>query len=75
MRILLSGGSGLVGHSVIEAAPRGVHELLTPTHKELDLSAQKAVLDYLKEHRPDMVIHAAGFVGALRSTVAILSNS
>ena len=65
MRILLSGGSGLVGHSIIEAAPRGVHELLSPTHKELDLSDQKSVLDYLKEHHPDLVIHAAGLVGGI----------
>ena len=65
MRILLSGASGLVGHNIIEAAPRGVHELLTPTHSELDLSDQKAVLEYLRRETPDMVIHAAGLVGGI----------
>ena len=65
MKILLSGASGLVGRNILEAAPRGVHEMLTPTHAELDLLDQAAVLEYIRREKPDMVIHAAGVVGGI----------
>ena len=37
MRILITGSNGLVGHSIVENEAMQKHELLTPSHKDLDL--------------------------------------
>jgi len=65
MKILITGSSGLVGHNLLEAPQSKKYELLTPSHKELELLDKDAVLNYLEKNRPDMVIHAAGTVGGI----------
>lgn len=65
MKILLTGASGMVGRNVTESPRSRDYELLTPSHKELDLTAKAAVTAYLEKTRPDMVIHAAGTVGGI----------
>lgn len=65
MKILLTGSSGLVGRNVLESPLSKKYELLTPSHKELDLLDKDAVSDYLEKNRPDLVIHAAGVVGGI----------
>lgn len=65
MKILLTGASGMVGRNVTESLHNQKYELLTPSHKELDLLDKNAVADYLEKNRPDMVIHAAGTVGGI----------
>jgi GDP-L-fucose synthase len=65
MKILVTGSNGLVGHSIIENKAMQQYDLLTPSHAELDLLDDKAVLSYLRENKPDCVIHAAGKVGGI----------
>ena len=65
MKILVTGASGLVGHNIIESFHDQNHELLTPSHKELDLLNKTAVSNYLKINQPDFVIHAAGLVAGI----------
>lgn len=65
MKILLSGANGLVGHSITESVIMQEHYVLTPSHSELDLLDADAVYDYLMQHKPDCVIHAAGRVGGI----------
>ena len=69
MKILLTGSSGLVGHNVLESPFSKKYELLTPSHKELDLIDKDAVYDYLEKNRPDLVIHAAGVVGGIAANM------
>ena len=68
MRILVIGGSGLVGsHVMAEAALRG--HMVTGTYRKfvvpglipLDLGDFAAVKNLLAETRPDWVVHAAGW--------------
>lgn len=65
MKILITGASGLVGHSIVECKAMQKHELLTPGHKELDLADMNAVVEFLKKEKPDCIIHAAGKVGGI----------
>ena len=64
-RILLTGGGGMVGRNLLEHSAISEFEMLAPRSSELNLRDCKSVLDYLAEHRPDMVIHSAGKVGGI----------
>ena len=65
MKILITGSSGLVGHSITESPCSAKYNLLTPTHEELNLLDKFAVLKYLQKEKPDYIIHAAGRVGGI----------
>lgn len=70
MRIFLTGGSGMVGQNLRAHAFAQDCEVLAPNSQELDLTDQQAVLDYIKNSRPEMVIHAAGQVGGIQANMA-----
>lgn len=55
MRILLTGGSGLLGSQLQELSP----DMLAPSRAELDITDRYAVSAYVASHDPDIVIHAA----------------
>lgn len=70
MKVLVTGGRGMVGSSFVRTlkAQHPDWNLLTPTHQELDLSHQVAVANYFKIHSPiDLVIHAASRVGGIKA--------
>ena len=69
-RILVGGGSGLVGGALLRRMrAEGFSNLLAPTHGELDLVDASAVDRYFAQSRPDYVFDAAAKVGG------ILANS
>lgn len=57
MRVLILGGSGLVGQELRDAFRD--HEVLAPTSKELNVNFHHWVNDYIFQIRPDLVINAA----------------
>ena len=65
MKILVTGSSGLVGRNVVELLKFSTHELLAPSHAELDLLNRDDVYKYLKKNQPDCVIHLAAKVGSI----------
>lgn len=69
MRILLTGGGGMVGRNLLEHPAIVEFEILAPRSNELDLRDFPAVLGYLRKHQPDMVIHAAGKVGGIQANM------
>ena len=69
MKILLTGASGMVGSNIIDHASYSNLNLLTPTSEELNLMNSANVIDYINKNKPDMVIHAAGFVGGIQSNI------
>ena len=67
LRILLTGGSGMVGRNLLELMDIGRIKVLAPCSSELDLRNFNAVQTYLKANQPDMVIHTAGKVGGIQA--------
>ncbi len=70
MKIFLTGGNGMVGKNILHFSKANNYEFLHPTSKELDLKNYGAVSDYIKLHKPDFIIHAAGFVGGIQANIA-----
>lgn len=69
-RVWVTGHLGLVGSAVVRRLKSaGIQNVLTATRDQLDLREQGAVSDWVREWRPEFVIHAAGKVGG------ILANS
>ena len=58
MRILLAGGGGFVGRNLLEHLSRD-HEVLAPTHAELDLADNRAVDAWFRANEVDAVVHGA----------------
>jgi len=67
-KILVAGASGLVGSALVRnLKAKGYNQILTPTHKELDLLDQTDVLKYLSSEKPDFTFIAAGKVGGINA--------
>jgi GDP-L-fucose synthase len=69
IKVLLTGGSGMVGRNLLEHSAIGGFHLLAPSSAELDLRDFFAVQAYLHKHEPDVVIHAAGKVGGIQANM------
>ena len=67
-KIYVAGHTGLVGSAIIrQLEAQGFNNLLTRTHKELDLINQSQVQNFFDEHKPAYVIIAAGKVGGIHA--------
>ncbi len=65
-KIYVAGHRGLVGSAIWNnLQQRGYHNLVGRTHKELDLTDQRAVKDFFDEEQPKAVVLAAAFVGGI----------
>jgi nucleoside-diphosphate-sugar epimerase len=58
VKILVTGGSGFIGKNIAEAFATE-HNVLAPSHNELDLTDDAAVREYLRSHPIDIIIHSA----------------
>ncbi|MFC1623851.1 GDP-L-fucose synthase family protein [Candidatus Omnitrophota bacterium] len=64
--ILVTGGSGFLGHYVIEKLKgRECKNIFVPKSKDYDLVQTEAVKRLYKDAKPDIVIHLAGRVGGI----------
>ena len=68
LKVLITGGSGMVGMNLIECAPEHI-KLLAPSSNELNLLSKACIKDYLFKESPDLIIHAAGIVGGIRANI------
>ena len=69
MKILLTGGSGMVGSNILEHQEASNHSIHSPSSKELDLLDKNKILSYLDKVKPEMIIHAAGHVGGIQANM------
>lgn len=69
MKIMLTGGRGMVGRNLLEHAGAAEHVWSAPGRDELDLSDFAAVRDFIAQCKPDLIIHAAGLVGGIQANI------
>jgi GDP-L-fucose synthase len=71
MRVLLTGGSGMLGSAIRRIAPEAAPglTLLAPTRAELPLTDRAAVAAWFAAHPVDAVIHAAARVGGIQANI------
>lgn len=64
--ILVTGGSGFLGHHVVaELQRRGATRIHTPRSREFDLREKDQVQQCLVKFAPDVIIHLAAVVGGI----------
>ena len=65
-KIYVAGHRGMVGSAIVRALEKnGYHNIVTRTHKELDLTRQDAVEAFFEEEKPAYVFLAAAKVGGI----------
>lgn len=65
-KIYIAGHRGLVGSAIVKnLESKGYTNLVYRTHKELDLTNQKAVAEFFESEKPEYVILAAAKVGGI----------
>lgn len=76
MKVFLTGGNGFIGKNIIEQLG-DKYEILAPGREELNLLDSDAVFKYLKENKPEIVLHAATAGGNRNTNVNpdILKNN
>ena len=78
-KILITGGSGMVGKNFLEHKDIYNFIVLYPSSDEVNLLNFDQVDSYLKVNQPDLIIHAAGRVGGIlaniKSPVAFLNEN
>lgn len=67
-KIYVAGHRGLVGSAIVRnLQSKGYGNLVTRTHKELDLIEQNQVRDFFEKEKPDIVVLAAAKVGGIHA--------
>lgn len=65
-KIYVAGHRGMVGSAIVRTLEKlGYHNLVTRTHRELDLCSQEAVAAFFREEQPEYVFMAAAKVGGI----------
>ena len=70
MKILLTGGGGMVGRNILEHEWSGRYEIIAPPSAQLNLLDRMAVDKLLLSEKPDLIVHLAGMVGGIQANVA-----
>ena len=65
MKILVTGGSGLVGHGLKKIINNYNYDFILLSSKDCDLTNLNETKKIFKLHKPDYVIHLAAYVGGL----------
>jgi GDP-L-fucose synthase len=70
-RVLVTGGSGMVGRALIGRLRRdGYENIFAPSSKQLDLRDQAAVQEFFRDNPIDFVFHLAGHIGGIGASVS-----
>ncbi len=59
MKLLITGASGFLGRRAAAYFSALGHEVMTPAHRELDITEEASVRSWFRENRPEAVIHTA----------------
>jgi GDP-L-fucose synthase len=66
-KVLVTGAHGFLGRNVVkELEDQGCHNILAPTHKELDLLDRSKISQFFQDSTtPNIIIHLAAIVGGI----------
>ena len=74
-KIYVAGHRGMVGSAIVRELQRqGYTNIITHTHKELDLTRQEAVERFFGEEKPEYVFLAAAKVGGIIANQSALAD-
>ena len=74
-KIYVAGHRGMVGSAIVrELRRQGYTNIITRTHKELDLTHQEAVEKFFAEEKPEYVFLAAAKVGGIVANQSALAD-
>lgn len=68
-KILVTGGSGLIGTNLVAELVKQGFSVTAPTHSEYDLENRGATMDMFAELRPDYVFHLAAKTGGIQANI------
>jgi len=71
-KIFLTGGTGMIGRSVLNNTNKSNYQFLVPDRSVCDLEDFEQIKKVLKDFKPDLIIHSAGKVGGIKEN---MSNS
>jgi len=66
-KVYVAGHTGLAGSAIVRRLEESASKILKVSHSELDLTNQKAVQDWFKDNRPDVVYLAAATAGGIHA--------
>ncbi|MES2767740.1 MAG: GDP-L-fucose synthase [Bdellovibrionota bacterium] len=69
MKILITGGTGMVGKNLLEHPKTKELKVIAPTRQQMNLFDYDHVKNYLIETKPDLIVHAAGRVGGIQANI------
>jgi len=69
MKILLTGGRGMVGRNILEQAEKRGAEVHAPTSEVLDLTNAAKTAEFVQSLQPSIIVHAAGRVGGIQANI------
>jgi len=70
MRVLITGGNGMLGSALKRFGNDAGFTILSPSRQELDLNNEFGTLQYLEANSVDAVVHAAAKVGGIAANIA-----
>lgn len=70
-KIWVTGHRGMLGSAVMRRLQHVGAELLTTSRHDLDLCDQRAVLDWVAQHRPELVFHIGAKVGGIHANATL----
>ena len=74
-KIYVAGHRGMVGSAIVRELERqGYNNIITRTHKELDLTRQCEVEQFFAEEKPEYVFLAAAKVGGIVANQSALAD-
>ena len=74
-KIYVAGHRGMVGSAIVRQLEKeGYTNIITRTHKELDLCRQDAVEEFFAKEKPDYVFLAAAKVGGIMANSEALAD-
>lgn len=70
MRVLITGGNGMLGSALKRIGSDAGFTILSPSRREVDLENEVATLQYIEANPVDAVVHAAAKVGGIAANIA-----